>query len=126
MSNPAPFNLEPPPNSEGDRAFLAAWKNAIWLAECPSYFGAHSKPDIDRAVTLRDLAPRTDQITKGINKHPASRAALLAILVGFYNPAEGGRLARKIDCNGFGALVAPLTPAAREAVAALLLHYRPF
>ena len=51
-------------------------------------------------------------------------SALIALLVGLYNPASGARLASKIECNGFGALIAPLSPAQREAVAQLLIHYK--
>jgi hypothetical protein len=125
MTQSAPeFRLEAPYTGRAEDTFLAAWKKAIALTNHRKWFGVSHDLDLERAPHKDALRPRVVDINKGIHGLPASEACLIAAMVGFYNPAEGARLAGKLHANGLGDLVGPLNPAQRIAVGMLIINYQ--
>jgi len=118
------FNLVPPPDDACETAFLDAWKEGVRLTMSPSFFGAHSDLDIERATRKKSLTPHLQIIRKKIVDLPISRSAMIAAMVSFYNPAEGAKLETKIQCAGLGCLAKHLNPKQRECLSRLLLTYQ--
>lgn len=118
------FELTPPAGADGTDLFLLAWKRGIFLCGRPSWFGG-SDPIYLSHVRNKDLLqPRVKDIAKAINTIPLSQACLVAGMVGFYNPAEGARLASRIDANGIGDIVRPLNREQRLALALMAMNYQ--
>lgn len=123
MNKPA-FALETPDNGSEDDTFLAAWKNGIRLSGHPSWFGVADPLYLQRARNKNELQPHVKVITKAIGTVPISQACLVAAMVGFFNPAEGARLAARIDANGIGDITRPLSGEQRIAVGLMIVNYR--
>lgn len=122
MNAPA-FDLTAPVECDKHDAFLEAWKQAIRLCGHCGWFGAADEIYLQRATRKDQLQPRIKDIQKHIALIPMSDACLVAAMVSFYNPAEGARLAARIDANGIGAITAPLKPEQRQVLAALIISY---
>jgi len=120
--NGAPFQLAPPPSDQQEYDFLAAWKAGIKASQHPSFFGGDAQ-HLDRIHLKEPLAPRTKTINPKILELPISQAALVAAMVGFYNPADGHRLQAKLNIKTTAELAQALNPAQREIVAQLLINY---
>lgn len=89
---PAP---PPPAPDRIEAAFYESWKHAVELAKAPELFGSGG-PRKD------NYAPKFYEIKRRFPSLPKSRAAWVAVLVQFYNPEEGAKLAHKAGCNGLG------------------------
>ena len=123
MADPA-FALTHPADDHQEAAFLAAWKAAIKLTGHPTWFGVHTPHELDGHAQLHRLAPRVPQISKQIREIPQSQAALVAAMVGLFNPAEGAALAAKAATSGLGTLVLAMNERQRQAVCELITHYK--
>ena len=124
MHNTTPLALTPPPSDAGELAFLNAWKSGVCLVGIPSWFGINEIAELDRYHHIQHLQPRIATIEKKIREIPLSKAALLAAMVALFNPAEGVKLADKLDLRGLGHLFLALPEPHRQALSAMLLSYR--
>lgn len=111
-------------DNEDAALFLAAWKQAIRVSGRPNWYGINSPQELERTDVLRLLAPRVPQIAKHILEVPHSQAAFASAMVGLFNPAEGAKLANKIQTEGLGNLLQAITPAQRDALRDLITHYK--
>lgn len=118
------FELTMHDSDSPDDLFLAAWKRAIRLSGHPGWFGAHDAAYLDRAYRIDQLQPRVKAIAKEISAIPLSQACLVAAMVGFFNPAEGARLASRIDANGIGDISRSLSRGQRVALALMVVNYQ--
>lgn len=118
------FELEALDSHNDGDLFLAAWKRGVRLSGHPAWFGAPDPAHIDRCRSKDQLQPRVKDIAKAISTIPLSQACLLAAMVSFYNPAEGGRLAARIDANGIGDITKPLSREQRIALGLMLVNYQ--
>jgi len=104
-------------------AFLESWKKGITLADADTLFygtGQH----MNMESHINKLQPKVANIHKSIKNYPKSKAVWLAVMVGFFNPEEGDKLAKKVGAVGIGNLVLTLDNEHRHAFNNLVNHYQ--
>ncbi len=115
MNQPA-FDTE----LQRETAFTDAWRVAIRLSGKPDLFYG----DLDRSRDKAQLVPRITDIRRRIGNLPQHQAYWIALLVQFYQPAEGARLTAKVGAAGLGVQVPLLSDQQVAVLRDLIAAYR--